>query len=92
MGLVTRVTTVAASASERLTPRPLRPVVDRTLVDVACATSGGVTGVARTLAVDAPAVDAWRTVGIPQEFRVRLTAMTWLRPFRSVVHRPCLAA
>ena len=76
------VTGAAATASDRLVPGPLKGVVDRTLVDVACATSGGVGGVARSLMVDVPAVDAWRSTGVPPEFRGRLTAMTVWPPLR----------
>ena len=89
------VTGAAASASDRLVPGPLKTVVDRTLVDVACATSGGVGGVARNLMVDVPAVDAWRSTGVPPEFRGRLTAMTvWppLRPGRLLGQRILAAA
>lgn len=75
------VSEVAASASELLVPRPLRSVVDRTLVDLASAAHGGVAPVASTLRVDVPAVDAWRTVGVPAEFRARLTALA-MRPTR----------
>jgi hypothetical protein len=86
MCLIERVTETmtgaAATASERLVPGPLKSVVDRTLVDVACATSGGVGGVAQSLMVDVPAVDAWRSTGVPPEFRSRLTAMTVWRPLR----------
>ena len=82
-GLVTKMSEAAATASERLVPRPLRGVVDRTLVDVACAANGGIGEVARGLHVDVPAVDAWRAVGVPPEFRARLHAMTvWPGPLR----------
>lgn len=79
MNLVGMMSEVAASASELLVPRPLRGVVDRTLVDVACVAGGGVAPVAEHLRVDVPAVDAWRQVGVPVEFRARLTAIA-LRP------------
>ena len=82
-GLVTKMSEAAATASERLVPRPLRGVVDRTLVDVACAATGGIGEVARGLQVDVPAVDAWRAVGVPQEFRAQLHVMTvWPGPLR----------
>lgn len=77
--LVCLVSRAAASASEKYVPRPVRNVLDRTLVDLACATSGGLDSVAGELYVDIPAVDAWRKVGVPTEFRARLTAMT-MRP------------
>ncbi len=73
--LVGIVSEAAASASERLIPPAFRGVLDRTLVDVACVTSGGVAAVARELTVDVPAVDAWRAIGVPTEFRGRLTAL-----------------
>lgn len=73
--LVEMMSEVAASASERLVPRPFRGMVDRTLVDVACVAGGGVAPVADHLRVDVPAVDAWRQVGVPPEFRARLTAI-----------------
>lgn len=79
MDLVGKMSEVAASASELLVPGPLRGVVDRTLVDVACVAGGGVGPVARHLHVDVPAVDAWRSVGVPAEFRARLTAIA-MRP------------
>lgn len=79
MNLVGMMSEVAASASERLVPRPFRGMVDRTLVDVACAAGGGLAPVAQHLRVDVPAVDAWRQVGVPQEFRARLTAIA-MRP------------
>ena len=77
--LVEMLSEVAASASERLVPRQFRGMVDRTLVDVACAAGGGLAPVAEHLRVDVPAVDAWRQVGVPQEFRARLTAIA-MRP------------
>jgi hypothetical protein len=96
MGLVCSVSDfvseAAASASERLVPRPLRPVVDRTLVDLACAATGGVGEVARNLRVDVPAIDAWRSIGVPPEFRGRLTAMTVWSPLRATTVGRRLAA
>ena len=77
--LVGMMSEVAASASERLVPRPFRGMVDRTLVDVACAAGGGLAPVAEHLRVDVPAVDAWRQAGVPQEFRARLSAIA-MRP------------
>ena len=79
MDLVGMMSEVAASASERLVPRPFRGMVDRTLVEVACVAGGGVAPVAEHLRVDVPAVDAWRQAGVPQEFRARLTAIA-MRP------------
>ena len=79
MNLVGMMSEVAASASERLVPRPFRGMLDRTLVDVACAAGGGAAPVAEHLRVDVPAIDAWRQVGVPQEFRARLTAIA-MRP------------
>lgn len=79
MDLVFKMSEVAASASERLVPRPLRGVMDRTLVDVACLASGGLVPVAADLRVDVPAVDAWRSHGVPTEHRARLTAIA-MRP------------
>ena len=93
--LFDRMTDAAATVSAHLVPGPLRWVVDRTIVDVACATSGGVGEVARTLQVDVPAVDAWRSLGVPTEFRGRLTAMTvWppLRPTRALGQKVGAAA
>lgn len=71
--LVTKFSEAAAVASGRC-PRPLRAVVDRTLVDFACLASGGPTQLADDLQVDVPAVEAWRTLGVPDEFRARLHA------------------
>ncbi|MDZ7676278.1 MAG: hypothetical protein U5K30_14570 [Acidimicrobiales bacterium] len=79
MDLVSRVSEMAAWTSETFVPGPLRGVVDRTLVDVACVAGGGVGPVANELQVDPPAVDAWRNVGVPPEFRARLTAVA-MRP------------
>lgn len=73
--LVTKMTDLATTASEHLVPRQVRNMLDRTLVDVACLTHGGLVPVARQLQVDVPAVDAWRSLGVPSEFRGRLTAM-----------------
>lgn len=88
--LVTRMSAVAATASERLVPQPLRGVVDRTLVDVVCATNGGIVPVAEQLRVDIPALDAWRTVGVPTEFRGKLTAMAMLPPMPALPNLPSL--
>ncbi|MDE0801944.1 MAG: hypothetical protein OSA99_01350 [Acidimicrobiales bacterium] len=77
--LVGRMSEVAASASELLLHGPIRGVVDRTLVEVACVKGGGLAPVAENLRVDVPAVDAWRSVGVPPEFRGRLTAIA-MRP------------
>ncbi len=82
--LVNRVTEAAFSASGALVPQPFRGVFDRTLVDVAIATAGGVVPIAEDLRVDPPAVDAWRSVGVPNEFRGRLTRLA-MRPGH--VHR-----
>lgn len=79
MDLVDLMSNMAATASERLVPRPVRSVMDRTLVDVACVSAGGVVSVARSLHVDVPAVDAWRRYGVPPELRGRLTAVA-VRP------------
>lgn len=73
--LVHRVSGAASSASDALVPRPIRSIVDRTLVDAACASRGGVVPVAHRLGVDAPAVAAWRSLGIPPEFRSRLATL-----------------
>lgn len=73
--LVHLVSGAAASASDALMPRPVRLIVDRTLVDAACVSRGGVVPVARRLGVDVPAVAAWRSMGIPAEFRSRLGAL-----------------
>lgn len=78
-GLVHWVTEAAFSASGAFIPTPIRGVIDRTLVDVACAGAGGVVSVAESLQVDAPAVDAWRSIGVPNEFRGRLTRLA-VRP------------
>jgi hypothetical protein len=94
IGVVTKVSEAAAMASGRC-PRPLRSVVDRTLVDVACLASGGVNRVAEELWVDVPAVGAWRDAGVPDEFRAQLHAMAvWrpLRPRRPPVRRQPVAA
>lgn len=77
--LAHRLSDVAAAEFERFVPRPVRGVVDRTLVDVACATRRGIVAVAGELQVDVPAVDAWRRAGVPAPFRARLAAMA-LRP------------
>lgn len=84
MDLVERMSEVAASASEMFLHGPIRGVVDRTLVEVACVAGGGVAPVAEHLRVDIPAVDAWRSVGVPAEFRARLTAIA-LRPSLPVI-------
>jgi hypothetical protein len=75
MDLVTWASEAAASASERLVPPLLLGALDRRLLDVVCLAGGGVRPVASRLGVDVPAVDAWRSLGIPGEFRGRLTAM-----------------
>ena len=85
--LVTKVSDIAANASERLVPKPFRDMVDRTLVDVACVTHGGLVPVAHELRVDVPALDAWRSMGIPVEFRGRLTAMAMLPPMPTLPGR-----
>ena len=77
--IVTKVSAAAAAASGRC-PRPLRSVLDRTLVDMACLASGGLDEVARSLRVDVPAVDAWRELGVPGEFRAQLHAMSVVGP------------
>lgn len=79
MDLVGRVSELAARTSELFVPGPLRGVVDRTLVDMARAAGGGVGPVAEDLWVDVPAVEAWRRMGVPPEFRARLTAIA-MRP------------
>lgn len=73
--LVHRMSGAASSVSDAVVPRPIRTVVDRALVDAACANRGGVVGVARRLDVDPPAVDAWRSLGVPAELRSRLAAL-----------------
>ncbi len=73
--LVQRMSGAAVSASETLVPRPIRSVVDRTLIEAACASRGGLAPVAERLRVDVPAVDAWRSIGVPAIFRHRLAAM-----------------
>ena len=90
LSLVTKMTHLAASASEHLVPRPVRNVLDRTLVDVACVTHGGVVPVARQLQVDVPAVDAWRSLGVPNQFRGRLTAMAMWPPMPTLPTLPSL--
>jgi hypothetical protein len=91
MNLVAMMSEVAATASERLVPRPLRGMVDRTLVDVACVAGGGVAPVAHHLRVDVPAVDAWRQIGVPTEFRARLHAIA-MRPSLPGIPRYVCAA
>lgn len=81
LALVLRVSGMASAASEALVPRPIRVAVDRTLVDAACATHGGPVTVADRLGVDVPAVDAWRSIGVPAEFRPRLAAVIALPPY-----------
>lgn len=73
--LLHRVSGAASSASDALVPRPIRILVDRTLVDAACVSRGGVRPVACRLGVDPPAVAAWRSLGIPPEFRSRVAAL-----------------
>lgn len=75
LDLVHRVSGFASSASEALVPRPIRDIVDRTLLDAACLSRGGVLPVANRLGVDPPAVAAWRSLGIPPEFRSRLATL-----------------
>lgn len=91
MNLVGMMSEVAANASERFVPRPFRPMVDRTLIDVACVSGGGVIPVAAHLSVDIPAVDAWRQSGVPAEFRARLAAIA-MRPTLPGLHRYVRAA
>lgn len=95
MDLVTRMSEAAATASERFVPRSVRAVMDRTIVDMACVATGGIHAVARDLNVDVPAVNAWRSLGVPSEFRARVTAMTvWPRrwPAGRPAARRCWAA
>ncbi len=73
--LVHRMSVVASEASDLFVPRPVRAVVDRWFVDAACHTGGGVLGVADRMQVDPPAVDAWRTIGVPPSLRPRLAAI-----------------
>ncbi len=73
--LVQVVGDAASSATDALLPPTIRNAVDRTLVDVACFGNGGVTGVAERLQVDVPAVDAWRTLGVPAALRPRLATL-----------------
>lgn len=73
--LVHRMSGAASSVTDAVLPRPIRTAVDRTLVDAACATRGGVVPVANRLGVDPPAVDAWRSLGVPPELRSRLAAL-----------------
>lgn len=87
MELVTRMSDFAATASERLVPKPVLDMVDRTLVDVVCVTHGGLVPVAERLRVDVPAVDAWRSLGVPTEFRSRLTAMAMRPPLPPIPGR-----
>ncbi len=79
MNLVDRFSDLAARTSERWVPSPLRGVMDRTLVDMACVAGGGRVPVADDLSVDIPAIDAWRRIGVPTEFRGPLTAIA-MRP------------
>lgn len=73
--LVHRMSGAASSVSDAVVPRPIRAIVDRALVDAACSSRGGVVPVASRLGVDPPAVDAWRSLGIPSELRSRLAAL-----------------
>lgn len=73
--LTRQLSDVAAAEFERFVPRPVRGVIDRTLVDAACTVHGGVVAVAHDLRVDVPAVDAWRRIGVPAPFRARLATM-----------------
>jgi len=75
LDLVHRMSGAASSAADALVPRPIRDIVDRTLLDAACLRRGGVPPVASRLGVDPPAVAAWRTLGIPPEFRSRLATL-----------------
>lgn len=75
MALVHRMSGAASSVSDAVVPRPIRAVLDRTLVDAACTSRGGVVAVAHRLGVDPPAVDAWRRFGVPPELRARLAAL-----------------
>ena len=92
MELVTRMSDLAASASGWLVPKTVRDVVDRTLVDVACVTHGGLPPLAAQLGVDVPALDAWRSLGVPNEFRGRLTAMAMWPPMPSLPALPTLGS
>lgn len=74
--LVHRMSGAASSVSDAVVPRPIRTLVDRALVDAACTARGGVVPVAHRLGVDVPAVDAWRSLGVPPELRSRLAALT----------------
>lgn len=80
--MVHRMSEVAVGASELLVPKPIRVAVDRTLVDTACVTRGGVGAVADRLQVDVPAVDAWRSLGVPTEFRLRVAALAIIPDLR----------
>lgn len=88
MDIVDRVSDLAARTSERWMPTPLRGVMDRTLVDMACVAGGGRAPVASDLCVDIPAIHAWRRSGVPTEFRSRLTSIA-MRP--GVRRRPAAA-
>lgn len=90
MELITKMSAAAATASERLVPQPILGLVDRTLVDVVCVTNGGIAPVADELRVDIPAVDAWRSLGIPTEYRGKLTAMAMLPPMPTLPGLPTL--
>lgn len=72
---VHRMSGAASSVSDAVVPRPIRSLVDRALVEAACTTRGGVVPVAQRLGVDAPAVDAWRSLGVPPELRSRLATL-----------------
>ncbi len=76
--LVHRMSGAASSVSDAVVPRPIRALVDRALVDAACAARGGVVPVANRLGVDPPAVDAWRSLGVPPEVRSRLATLAWV--------------
>lgn len=76
--LVHRMSGAASSVTDAVVPRPIRAAVDRTLVDAACAARGGVVPVAHRLGVDPPAVDAWRSFGVPPALRSRLAALAMM--------------
>lgn len=78
--LTRHLSDAAACEFDRLVPRPVRSVIDRTLVDAACVTRRGIVAVADELQVDVPAVDAWRRIGIPGPFRPRLASMAMTPP------------
>lgn len=86
--LTRQLSDVAATEFERFVPRPVRSMIDRTLVDAACASRRGIVCVADELNVDVPAVDAWRRLGVPAPFRTRLATMAMSpRPGRCTAAR-----